>query len=192
MEDLRRQKSRIMLRDAFWKVLKGKPYHNITIADVIKEARVNRKTFYAYYSDVEDLMKSCLKDLFEQALMPFASLRDDDLGCFARSTAWFTKYVLEHHATFQLIFQNHLDGYARQIWKSLYYTSQVNFPGAQMHATNPEDPVQDLYYNYSTYASWGNLLWICDHPDLPLETLVNATFVVFRQYMSDCEAMMNV
>ena len=191
MEDLRRQKSKLLLKDAFWSVLRDKPYLHITIADIIKEAGVNRKTFYAYYQGVEELMRACLTDLFVQALLPYGNLKENDAESFARAQEKFAEFVQSRRASFTLIFRNHLDGEALRIWKSLYYATNYRLPGGEMQATNPKDPAQDLYYNYSTYASWGNFLWIYDHAELPVETLVQETLAVFRLYMADCDKLLN-
>lgn len=54
-----------IIKDSFWELYKEKKIENITIKDITQKAGFNRSTFYAYFTDVYDLLEQ-----FEDDLMP--------------------------------------------------------------------------------------------------------------------------
>ena len=40
---------------AFFSLLRQKEFGKITVSDIAREAGINRKTFYAYYTDLDEL-----------------------------------------------------------------------------------------------------------------------------------------
>ena len=55
-EDRRIRRTRQFLRNAFLGLLKEKRYEDISVQDIIERADVARSTFYAHYTDKEDLL----------------------------------------------------------------------------------------------------------------------------------------
>lgn len=62
-EDRRIRRTRSSIRKAFLELLKEKEYGQITVTELSEKADINRKTFYAYYSGMEDLLWDLEKDL---------------------------------------------------------------------------------------------------------------------------------
>lgn len=64
-------RSRKLIRQAFYELLKEKEFEKITVTDIVKRADVNRSTFYAHYPDVmgvvdeiqEEILDYCQKTL---------------------------------------------------------------------------------------------------------------------------------
>ena len=50
-------RSRKLIRQAFVELLKEKSFEKITVTDIVKEADINRSTFYAHYPDVFGLIE---------------------------------------------------------------------------------------------------------------------------------------
>lgn len=50
-------RSRKLIRNAFKELLKEKSFEKITVTDIVKEADINRSTFYAHYPDVLGLIE---------------------------------------------------------------------------------------------------------------------------------------
>lgn len=46
-------RSKNMIKEAFFELLKEKDYNKITVTDIVKKADLNRSTFYAHYLDVK-------------------------------------------------------------------------------------------------------------------------------------------
>ena len=181
MEDLRKIKSKELLKEAFWRVLESKKYAQIFIKDVTEEAGVNRKTFTAHYESVDALMRDCVEELVQQLLLHFHTGPRDGNFDFSHSTHEYTRFALANRKHLQLIFSNQLDSVALHMWKKYLITSRP--------APSEGDLRYDLYLNYTMYCCWGNLLWVLDHADLPLDTLVNEALDVYRMFSKNQTAL---
>lgn len=62
-EDRRIRRTRSSIRRAFLELLNEKEYSQITVTELSERADINRKTFYAYYSGIEELLWDLEKDL---------------------------------------------------------------------------------------------------------------------------------
>ncbi|MBR3949442.1 MAG: TetR/AcrR family transcriptional regulator [Oscillospiraceae bacterium] len=58
-------RSRALIRDALADLLTEKPLDKITVTDVVKQAGVNRGTFYAHYTDIPDVIQHQIQDTFQ-------------------------------------------------------------------------------------------------------------------------------
>ena len=56
-EDRRVVRTKKAIRSAFAELLSEKDYNDITVTDIAERADINRKTFYNYYRNTEDLVK---------------------------------------------------------------------------------------------------------------------------------------
>ena len=74
--DARVRRTRDALGDALVALMQEKPFDTITVQDVLDRARVGRSTFYAHYSDKDDLLMSDAEEFFE-SLSNALSVRGD-------------------------------------------------------------------------------------------------------------------
>ena len=74
--DARVRRTRDALGDALVALMQEKPFDTITVQDVLDRAKVGRSTFYAHYSDKDDLLMSDAEEFFE-ALSMTLSVRGD-------------------------------------------------------------------------------------------------------------------
>lgn len=58
-------RSRKMIRQAFFELLKEKNFEKITVTDIVKKADVNRSTFYAHYPDVMGVVEELQEEIIE-------------------------------------------------------------------------------------------------------------------------------
>ncbi|HEX6047136.1 MAG TPA: TetR/AcrR family transcriptional regulator [Pyrinomonadaceae bacterium] len=63
--DARVRRTRDALGDALVALMQEKPFDSITVQDVLDRAQVGRSTFYAHYSDKDDLLMSDADEFFE-------------------------------------------------------------------------------------------------------------------------------
>ena len=52
-----RVRAKEAIRVAFGKILKEKPYHQITVKDIADEAKVTRQIFYYYFKNMIELLE---------------------------------------------------------------------------------------------------------------------------------------
>lgn len=60
--DIRVQKTKKAIADAFLRMAGKKPIEKITVTDIVTEAQINKSTFYAHYRDIYDLMDTLSND----------------------------------------------------------------------------------------------------------------------------------
>lgn len=58
-------RSRKLIRQAFFELLKEKNFEKITVTDIVKKADVNRSTFYAHYPDVMGVVEEIQEEIIE-------------------------------------------------------------------------------------------------------------------------------
>lgn len=58
-------RSRKMIRQAFFELLKEKAFEKITVTDVVKKAEINRSTFYAHYPDVMGVVEEIQEEILD-------------------------------------------------------------------------------------------------------------------------------
>lgn len=71
-------RSRKMIRQAFFELLKEKNFEKITVTDVVKKADVNRSTFYAHYPDVMGVVEEIQEEILQytQQFMDHVDFKD--------------------------------------------------------------------------------------------------------------------
>jgi len=60
-EDLRVQRTKKLIQQAFYECVKEKGFEKTTVSDIAKKAMINRATFYLHYQDKMDLLR-CLEE----------------------------------------------------------------------------------------------------------------------------------
>jgi AcrR family transcriptional regulator len=74
--DARVRRTRDALGDALIALMQEKPFDTITVQDVLDRAHVSRSTFYAHYSDKDDLLMSDSEEFFEALSMALSAHGD--------------------------------------------------------------------------------------------------------------------
>lgn len=74
--DARVRRTRDALGDALVALMQEKPFDTITVQDVLDRAKVGRSTFYAHYSDKDDLLMSDAEEFFESLSMALSARGD--------------------------------------------------------------------------------------------------------------------
>lgn len=71
-------RSRKLIRQAFFELLKEKNFEKITVTDIVKKADVNRSTFYAHYPDVIGVVEEIQEEIIEytQSFMESMDFKD--------------------------------------------------------------------------------------------------------------------
>lgn len=82
--DIRIKKTKKAITDAFLTMASQKPIEKITVTDIVKEAQINKSTFYAHYHDIYDLMDVLRNEAIEMVVsnMHYLSNLFDDPRSF--------------------------------------------------------------------------------------------------------------
>ena len=64
-EDKRIRRTKKLLRQALTRLMQQKDFQSITVTDVVREADINRGTFYAHYRDEYDLREKIEAEMIE-------------------------------------------------------------------------------------------------------------------------------
>ena len=72
-DDLRVKRTRKLISQAFFTLLRKKKFEKISIQEIADSAMINRATFYAHYADKQDLYDS----LIDQFLASFTGILDE-------------------------------------------------------------------------------------------------------------------
>ncbi len=70
MDDPRVRRTHRLLTTSFIKLLTIKSYDSISVTDITKEADVNRATFYAHFSDKDELFEEVIYDRLRSMIEP--------------------------------------------------------------------------------------------------------------------------
>ena len=71
IKDIRVQKTRKSIEDAFLNLLKENSFENITIKDICEHAMISRSTFYSHYKDKYDLLEYFFERIIERLYPSF-------------------------------------------------------------------------------------------------------------------------
>lgn len=77
-QDLRVVKTLDIIKKALCDLILEKKYRQITIADIARTARINRKTFYNHYESIDDALHSIEQEYVSEILDRMGELEDDD------------------------------------------------------------------------------------------------------------------
>lgn len=65
-QDPRAIRSRRWLQEALLALIEEMPYQAITVTDITERAEISRPTFYLHYGSKDELLLSCLDNMFDQ------------------------------------------------------------------------------------------------------------------------------
>lgn len=70
-------RSKKLIREALVRLMKEKPFEKITITDIVKEADINRGTFYAHFKDSGDVLESIREHIISELKSAFEGMTPD-------------------------------------------------------------------------------------------------------------------
>lgn len=79
-EDKRIRRTKKLLRQALTRLMGQKDFQSITVTDVVREADINRGTFYVHYRDIYDLREKIENEMIGNFRAMIEDIRPDDLN----------------------------------------------------------------------------------------------------------------
>ncbi|HEX2926596.1 MAG TPA: TetR/AcrR family transcriptional regulator, partial [Ruminiclostridium sp.] len=94
--DRRVVKTRQIIYDAFFELMKEKPYDKITVQDIIDRANVGRSTFYSHFFTKDELLKSSIESMMEMLNQHLVHAADRDNGNTLIPLVEFFKHIKDN------------------------------------------------------------------------------------------------
>ena len=98
------EKSKKAIKDALLEIMYEKDFKHITVNELLKRANISRGTFYAHFSNLDDVRHQLIDDLFAHADYLFGDKKPIDLSrdpypvmlmaADMNLKTWLTKYIL--------------------------------------------------------------------------------------------------
>jgi AcrR family transcriptional regulator len=101
------------IRDSFVKLLNEKPLSQITVREVVEDCKVNRNTFYYYYSDIPHLLESIVDEDVERIIQEHPAI-DSLEDCV---NVAFSFAVANRKAAMHIYRSVNRDIYERYLWR---------------------------------------------------------------------------
>lgn len=111
--DARIKYTKMIIRKVFFELLDKLPVEKITVAEICREAEINRATFYRYYENQYDLLSSLENEMFEEIKKSACEYKSD---IDKLTEIIFFKFA-EQKETWTLLLSDHADlGFTSKIY----------------------------------------------------------------------------
>ena len=167
-EDLRIQRTISAIQESFASMLSEMDYHRITVAELCRRARINKKTFYRYYETIDALLAEFQKRMINDYLPHIADYKfPQDIDKMIRT---FFTYNAQQDRAFEQVtcMANHQfirEYVIREIMDSVW-------------SRDPSQENKDAFRYQVLYAFWNNTVltiyrqWIESGKTTPLEEVI--------------------
>ena len=116
VEDKRIRRTKKLLRQALTRLMQQKDFQSITVTDVVREADINRGTFYAHYRDVYDLRDKIETGMIEDFRGMIAAIRPSETVTLKLVLSRLMDYLEENREIVTaLIKVNAPDGFGKKM-----------------------------------------------------------------------------
>lgn len=165
-EDLRVQKTITAIKKAFEELLIEKDYVDITVTELSKRAMINKKTFYAYYGDLDDVLEEMQEEISEKYLERTKDLRRiEDIAKITREFFYFSNEQGKAYEKITCGGSYSLDCIRSQMMKKVMNKA---FP-----KTNQNEEMKLGFIRASTLEMYK--FWINGRKKIPLEEMIEMT-----------------
>lgn len=116
VEDKRIRRTKKLLRQALTRLMRQKDFQSITVTDVVREADINRGTFYAHYRDVYDLRDKIEAEMIADFRGMIATIRPSETATLRPVLGRLMDYLEENREIVTaLIKVNAPDGFGKKM-----------------------------------------------------------------------------
>lgn len=116
VEDKRIRRTKKLLRQALTRLMLQKDFQSITVTDVVREADINRGTFYAHYRDVYDLRDKIEAEMITDFREMIATIRPSETATLRPVLGRLMDYLEENREIVTaLIKVNAPDGFGKKM-----------------------------------------------------------------------------
>lgn len=160
LKDPRIRRTKRNLKNTFIQLLKEKPYHSITVTDIVKHAEYNRTTFYRHYQSKEELVEELINDITEELVIafryPYRNASCIHVTMLTPSDVIIFDYILKHKSFYSLWKDSEgIPGFQNQFIETMIQLYKQDIHYQQFSVKD------DYFITYQAYGVWGLILnWI--------------------------------
>lgn len=165
-EDKRIRRTKKLLRQAMTRLMQEKDFQSITVTDVVREADINRGTFYAHYRDVYDLRERIESEMIADFRTMIDGIHVADNGSLHPIFSRAVDYLEENREIVTaLVHVGGTDGFGKKLIRVL--------EECRMEAT-PCRGIEDLYVaRFIATGIVGMLeMWVTEAQPLPKNEMI--------------------
>lgn len=152
------------ITDAFLLLLQEKSLNKITVTEICKEADINRGTFYAYYNDPFDLMKSMEDEMIDKMMSVINNSKDDSLF-------EILNLIIKNKEFYKIILNEKSSSRVLNTILNSTYESTI---AAEKQLPNADETQIEYFFTYTTGGTIEVIRkWINDDMKIPIEKVVN-------------------
>ena len=158
-EDLRVQRTRKLLQEAFIALTVEKGFAAITVRDITERAMVNRSTFYRHYLDKYDLLEQYMNELY--ALTSEESFLAEKLGTAPNEVPSGLVNLFKHVQKYADFYRVMLGTQGDPVFTERFrQNAEKRFRLLLSNIEpDPNAPPVDLRISYVSYAGIGAIVW---------------------------------
>ena len=161
--------SKKVIIDAFLILLQEKNVNKITVTDICKKADINRGTFYSYYNDPFDLMRSIEEELIEKMMCAINISGHESLQTMLNG---IFNLILENKELCKIIFNEKNGSHVLNSTLNSAYEKTIE----EQKKRFPKANETQLEY-YFTYITGGTIeiirKWINEDMKIPSEEVIH-------------------
>jgi len=159
-QDLRVIKTKRALHVALLSLISKKDFESITITDLIKEATINRGTFYKHYERKEDLLEELLQEIMDDLVLayhePYRQSKQLSLNSIKPDSIRVFHHVEKYESFYKMLFSNNTGNFHQLFYNKF---KRLMMDSAEMDEL--DDINIDLFTSYQTYAIIGLIVeWV--------------------------------
>lgn len=170
-EDLRIIKTRKLIRDSFQEMIAEMDYKDITIKELTGRARINRKTFYLHYPNLDALLEELQQEIIENYTKRDIHYTDIE------KIKELIRIFFEHAETKPEVFEKILcSGSYQSIWEKINQ-GIMNFRQAENSGAFSDNPSVDSLV-FSFFGHITTMLyrqWVADGKQLSVDEMIETS-----------------
>lgn len=158
--DPRIRRTKRNLKNTFIQLMKIKPFHAITVTDIVKHADYNRTTFYRHYESKEDLVAELMNDMTEELVIafryPYRKGSCLNVTKLTPADVIIFEYILKHKEFYSLW----KDGEGVSGFQQQFIETMIKLHKQDIYY-KPIEIKDEYFIIYQAYGVWGLILnWI--------------------------------
>lgn len=175
-DNQRSRLTRMLMREAFIKLMHEKQPNRITVREICERAEINRSTFYLHYSEPNDVLKEIEDEVIQEAAQYLRSIGASAEGFsnVKHLIISFLRYVQRNDDKIRTLLVDSNDPHFRKKLAEFTMDTMVN------EFNIPLDPViKDYTYRFAVRGSLEMLMeWIRSDYAIPEATLCDMLFAL--------------